>query len=196
MIGLIFGLAKLGSAPPVGNVAEIVAVNTADHVRGPATATATLVEYSDFQCPACGTYYPIVKSALEQVGDQARFVYRHFPLNTIHPHAQMAAQASEAADLQGKFWEMNELLFERQATWSKSTDDKALFAQYAQELGLDVEKFKTDMASSAARERVQRDMTTGNQLRISGTPTFYLNGVLLPTPFSTSDLVNRLKSAS
>lgn len=196
MVGLIFGLAKLGSMPAVGNISEIVAVNEADHVSGPATAQATLVEYSDFQCPACGFYHPIVKGAMAEVGDKVRLVYRHYPLVSIHPHAQMAAQASEAANLQGKFWEMNDLLFERQDSWSKATDDQATFAEYAKELGLDVEKFKTDMTSGAVKDRVQRDINTGNQLRVSGTPTFYLNGEPFLTPFTTKDLVNKINSAA
>lgn len=191
-IGLIIGLAQLSAGPSVDNVRAIVAVNEADHVQGMSTAPVTIVEYSDLQCPACAFYHPIIQETLAKAGDKVRLVYRHFPLTTIHQYAQLAAQAAEAANAQGKFWEMQDLLFDRQTSWSRATDVKATLIDYAEELELDQAKFASDLDSSTIKDRVQRDATTAAQLRLSGTPSFFMNGEVLATPFTATVLLNKI----
>ncbi len=178
----MYALAKpslSGGIPPVSDV---------DHVKGGEHATVTLVEYSDFQCPACKAFLPVVDEVLATYGDQVQFVYRHFPLYTIHPHAEAAAIASEAAAQQGKFWEMHDLLFDRQSDWESLANPQELFVAYAELLALDVEKFRADLSSDATRDRVRSDVNAGNAANISATPTFYLNGTALTFPRNESPL--------
>lgn len=147
------------------------------HVKGNPDAAVTLVEYSDFQCPACAGFQPIVAGMLEEYGDKLRLEFKHFPLPPrMHPHAFIAAMAAEAAGQQGKFFEFHDLLFTNQETWSKVTVPTTFFMQYAGDLGLDLDLFKEHMRASLLRERIQADFAEGEKLGISGTPTFFLNG--------------------
>jgi protein-disulfide isomerase len=142
-----------------------------DHIQGPDDAPVTLVEYGDFQCPHCGRAYPILKSIQKTMGDQLRFVYRHFPISEDHENAIPAAEASEAAAAQGKFWEMHDLLFEHQ----NRLDDKSLLG-YARQLGLDLDRFTQDMREHTYGERVKEDFSSGLRSGANGTPTFFING--------------------
>lgn len=171
-----------GSGKP-GAVAMLTdAVTSADWVKGSPDAKVTLVEYSDLQCPACGAYFPFVKKLATEFGDNVRFVYRHFPLLQIHPYAQLAASAAEAAGLQGKFWEMHDVLFENQAQWSSSKNAQTLFVEYAATIGLDVSKFTADMDSSVVKEKIAADYQSGIRAEVNATPTFFLNGVKVLNP--------------
>lgn len=145
-------------------------------VKGNPEAKVVLVEYSDFQCPACAQFYPYVKEIMEENGDDIRFEYRHFPLINIHPQATPAAKAAEAAGVQGKFWEMHDKLFENQNTWSKSSNPNGYFTQYAEELGLDVALFKQHQDASMIAEAVENSFNDARSQGFSGTPTFLLNG--------------------
>lgn len=147
-----------------------------DWVKGNASATITLVEYSDFQCPACAYYYPFVKKLEEEFGSDIKIVYRQFPLTTIHANALIAAYASEAAGLQGKFWEMHDKLFENQSQWSLDSEPFTVFLKYAIEIGLDTEQFKTDILSQAVADSVKSDVQSGLDVGLNGTPSFFLNG--------------------
>jgi protein-disulfide isomerase len=142
-----------------------------DHIQGPADAPLTLVEYGDYQCPYCGRAYPNVKEVQERLGDRLRFVFRNFPLATMHAHAENAAEAAEAAGAQGRFWEMHDHLFENQ----KRLRDQDLH-RYAEELGLDVDRFDREMAAHSYAERVHEDFMGGVRSGVNGTPTFYVNG--------------------
>lgn len=177
-----------------GTTATVASVTAEDHVKGSATAPVTIIEYSDFQCPACAAYFPIMKSLEQKYGDQIAIVYRNYPLTQIHPNAQLAAQAAEAANLQGKFWEMHDLLFERQSSWSSLSNAKQTFIDYAKELQLDEQKFTDDLNSSDIKNRVAADVASGNSVAISGTPTFFLNGKKLTNP-STEDAFAKLIDA-
>jgi protein-disulfide isomerase len=146
-----------------------------DHIKGNPAASVTLVEYSDFQCPACASFQPIVNELLAQYGSQIKFEYKHFPL-PIHNFAQQAAVAAEAASQQDKFFEFHDMLFEKQQEWSKSATPQVFFAQYAEDLGLDVEKFKTHQNSSVLRDAVRADLAEAREFGLTGTPTFFLNG--------------------
>jgi protein-disulfide isomerase len=146
------------------------------HIEGQGKSGVTLVEYGDFQCPYCGQYYPIVKQVVEQNKEQIRFQFRNFPLVSLHRNAFAAARAAEAAGLQNKYWEMNGALYQSQRIWSESNDPMSFFSQYAQQIGLDVTKFKKDYASSQVNDAINADMAAGNKLKITGTPTFFLDG--------------------
>lgn len=143
-------------------------------VRGAADGTITIVEFSDYQCPFCARAETIVAQALEAYPTQARFVYKHLPLESIHPQAMAAAQASMAAHKQGKFWEMHELLFENQRSLQP---DKLV--EYAGKIGLDVERFKADMESEETKNMVREDMRLAGTIGVRGTPTIFVNGKLL-----------------
>lgn len=146
-----------------------------DHIKGNKDATVTLVEFSDFQCPACAAFQPVLKEVVATYGDKLRFEYKHYPL-PIHPFSQQAAVAAEAAGQQGKFFEYHDALFENQEEWSKSTTPAVFFVKYAEGLGLDVEKFKQHQKASLLRDAVRGDLNEAKELGLTGTPTFYLNG--------------------
>ena len=149
--------------PPVGDQ---------DHALGPATAPVTLVEYGDYECPYCGRMHPVVRELRERLGDRLRFVFRHFPLDSVHPHARRAAEAAEAAAAQGRFWEMHDLLYENR----ENLDDESL-GRYADELGLDVARFEDDLSERRHAPRVREDRFGGERSGVEGTPTFFVNGM-------------------
>ncbi len=180
LVGLLIGLAQLGTKTMTTTSGSLVVeVQPEDQVKGKADAPNTLVEYSDFQCPACAQYQPMIKRFMAEAGDNVRFVYRHYPLITIHPNAKSAAIAAEAAGKQGKFWEMHDALFNTQDTWSSDRNPEFLFEDYAKSLGLDVTAFKADMKSDATKDKVERDMRSGDRSGVQSTPTFYWNGTLI-----------------
>jgi protein-disulfide isomerase len=146
------------------------------HIKGSPEATVQLVEYSDFQCPACAAFQPVINDVLETFGDQMSFEYKHFPLTAIHPVAEPAARAAEAAGQQGKFFEFHDKLFENQETWSRSPNPTAFFMRYAEEVGIDVNQFRRQLRSSILRDEVRADATEARSLELTGTPTFFLNG--------------------
>ena len=157
-------IAKL--APPVSN--------KRDHIQGPDTVPATLVEFGDYECPYCGQAYPIIKEIQKYLGNNLRFVFRNFPLTQIHPHAQHAAEAAEAAGAQNKFWEMHDYLYEHQ----QALDDKNL-EKYAGILGLDMVKFKNDFYKHVYTSRVREDFLSGGRSGETCIPSFFLNGMRL-----------------
>ncbi|PLS82035.1 disulfide bond formation protein DsbA [Candidatus Saccharibacteria bacterium] len=150
----------------------------ADRVYGNKDAKVVLFEYGDFQCPSCGNAYPIVKQVKEKYKDQIAFVYRNYPLTSIHPHALAASTAAEAAGKQGKFWEMHDKLFENQQAWSSVNPEvrTQVFEGYARELGLNIDQFNKDLRSEDVKNKVARDRQIGRDIGVSGTPTFFLQG--------------------
>jgi protein-disulfide isomerase len=149
-----------------------------DHIQGLETAPVTLVEYGDFQCPNCGEAYPIIKSIQKQMGRTLRFVFRHFPITESHPDAAHAAEASEAAAAQGKFWEMHDRLFEHQDDLGR----RALHAD-AEQLGLDLRRFDDEMKAHSYAERVREDFSAGLRSGVNGTPTLFINGERYDLPW-------------
>ena len=147
-----------------------------DWIKGNAEASVTLVEYSDFECPACAQFHPTVRGVVEELGDRIQFVYRHFPISQLHKQALVAALAAEAAGRQGKFWEMHDVLFERQGEWAGAEDAGAKFGRYAQELGLDMARFEADIEDDELRDKIEEHRLSGVRSGVSGTPTFFLNG--------------------
>lgn len=191
--GLYAAIQFVPDAPGAGPAGSVAAVTTEDHVIG--SGPVELIEYSDFQCPACKSYQPMVKRLIAERGDSVTFVYRHFPLATIHRNATVAAEAAEAAALQGKFWEMHDRLFDGQSSWDTDRNPELVFESYARDLGLDVDRFKSDLASSAVKDRVTRDVTSGNTANVQGTPTFFLNGARLDNARSYEDFRSAIDSA-
>ncbi|MFL6502597.1 MAG: DsbA family protein [Nitrososphaera sp.] len=142
-----------------------------DHIRGSINAPITIVEYGDYECPYTGGAYPVVKEIMKQFDERIYFVFRNFPLNYIHPHAQHAAEAAEAAAAQGKFWQMHDYLFEHQ----KALDDAHLF-EYAKKVGLDIDKFKKEMSEHVYAPLINKSLKSGIDSGVEGTPTFFING--------------------
>lgn len=154
-------------------------VEVKSHIKGGENATVTLVEYSDFQCPACGAFQPVLNEVLEKHGDKIKFEYKHYPLVQIHPFAEPAARAAEAAGQQGKFFEFADMLFAKQAEWTKGSNPTGFFTRYASELGLDMDLFAKHQKSSLLGDNVKANMMEARGLGLTGTPSFYLNGVKL-----------------
>lgn len=159
-----------------------VAVSDQDWFEGGKDAKVTIVEYSDFQCPACAAYFPIVKGIHDAYGDQVKIVYRNYPLTEVHPNAQIGAQAAEAAGLQGKFFDYHDMLFLNQKVWSLEEDPTTTLIGYAKTLGLDEAKFTTDLTSDAVKKSVKEDLDSGTKSNIQGTPTFFLNDFQIENP--------------
>lgn len=180
---------------PLPEVAQQpVGVVETDWVKGAEEEKATLIEYSDFQCPACATYYPMVKQLLDEYPEDLRVVYRHFPLPS-HKNAYPAALAAEAAGRQDKFWEMHDILFERQDEWSNLSNPQDKFEEYAAELELDIELFTADYESDETRQKIDADMLSASQLGVNATPTFYLNGRKSSPVRSYQDFSSQIQEA-
>lgn len=144
------------------------------HVRGNPDAMVTLEEFADFQCPPCSTFASFGEELLKEYDSRLRIVFRNFPL-PLHEHARDAALAAEAAGLQGRFWEMHDVLYREQAVWSKAPNARELFESYAGTIGLNLDQFRKDMDSEKARERVDSDHALGDSLGVNVTPTFFIN---------------------
>jgi protein-disulfide isomerase len=155
-----------------------------DHIQGPIHAPIKLVEYGDYQCPYCGEAYPVVKAIQERLGDLLCFAFRNFPLANMHAHAEHAAEAAEAADEQGRFWEMHDLLYEHQ----EALEDEDL-AQYASELGLDARHLISEVQNEAHASRIREDFRGGARNGVNGTPTFFINGVRYEGPVDPESML-------
>ncbi len=154
-----------------------------EHVKGAENPKVTIVEFSDFQCPACAAYYPVMETLLTDFPEDLQLVYKHFPLRAIHFQAENTAKASEAAALQGKFWDMHKTLFDNQSSWSGTTGKDAL-RQYAENIGLDMAKYDADIESDAVNEVVKSASQFAVDNGLNSTPTFYMNGRKIGNPAS------------
>lgn len=199
LVLVVWAMAKL-STPAVQIGTLTVPVRADENIHGPENAVVTIVEYSDFQCPACAAFSPIAKQlfADPDVGARMRLVYRYFPLSNIHANAQLSAYAAQAAAIQGKFWEMHDILFKNQAKWSgqSSADAGNTFREYAKTIGADMERFDADFESSAVKERVQADFDGGKLSGVNSTPSFFINGTLIPHPKSYAELKQSILTAA
>lgn len=207
LLGTIFGtlLLVLGvavffsnSAPQGADTAPVdqaLVLGEDPHIYGPENAPITIVEFSDFQCPACQATAPFIKQVMSQYPNEVRLVYRHFPLSSIHPYAQVAAEASEIAAAEGKFWEYHDLLFERFDDWTKlkSNDEvQTALVGFAGELGIDTTQFKEKIQSGEYRDAVLADVSVANSLTINGTPTLFVNGQRLSAPNQLPEVIEAL----
>jgi protein-disulfide isomerase len=180
------------SGPPITAQSSPATANANQATAAP--GALTLIEFGDYQCPSCGAYYPVVKQLVSDFEGQMNLVFRNYPLGQ-HRNAYAAAQAAEAAGLQGKFWEMHDILYENQPTWAESSTARDIFVQYAQKLGLDINRFKTDAASTAVKSKIDGDIQAGDQLAVGGTPTFFLNGQKIANPPSYEAFSALIKAA-
>jgi len=162
-----------------------------DHIQGPTEAAVTLVEYGDYECPYCGAAYPIIKELQSRMGERLRFVFRNFPIVTSHPHAEQAAETAEAAAIQGRFWQMHDLLYENQ----RRLRDPDLH-DYAERLALDVERFDKELAEHAHAARVREDFMSGVRSGVNGTPTFYINGARHDDSYDVETMLAALDRAA
>lgn len=146
------------------------------HLRGNANAPVTVEEFGDFQCGACGAYYPELKKIEAEYGERLRVIFRELPLVTMHEHALLAAQAAEAAGLQGKFWEMHDKLYETQTEWTSKKDLLPVFVDYAKQIGLNTDQFQKDLNGETVSGRIFQDGKRAHSFGLKGTPSFFVNG--------------------
>lgn len=181
----VFALTKnkdKANQPASSNTSQAQGSN---HKTGAGKKKVTLIEYGDFQCPACKSFYPVVKQIKESYGDDITLQFRHYPLTQIHQNAMAGARAAEAAGNQGKFFEMHDLLYENQTSWSAGTNPVPTLEAYATQLGLDINKFKADMASESTNSIINADIKLGQSDGANSTPTFVINGKKVdPNPTS------------
>jgi protein-disulfide isomerase len=161
-----------------------------DHIRGPEDAAVTLLEYGDFECPYCGQAEQVIRQLLVDTGSDVRYAWRHLPLNDVHPSAQLAAEASEAAAAQGKFWEMHDRLLEHQDALIPAD-----LVRYARELGLDLDRFKQDIRDHDHADRVLADVASADESGVAGTPTFFINGRRHYGVYDVDTLTEAVRSA-
>ncbi len=158
-------------------VASVENGNIGDHVSGKLDSKVTLIEYADYQCPACGSIDPTIKEITNEYKDKIKFIYRNFPITSIHPNAKAAAGAAEAAGLQGKYWEMSSKLYENQSVWSNASGQQRadLFEGYANSLDLDIDKFSSDLSLNEISQKISFDQTLAKESGVDATPTFFIN---------------------
>lgn len=174
---VVYGLVLAsGSGASKDGTVNLAPISAADWTKGDKNAAVTLVEYADFQCPACGTYYPIVNQVVEKYGNRIQYVYREFPLTQIHKNGDLAARAAEATGVQGKYWQMYDELYRNQNTWAEAADAQAIMESYAKAIGLDTDKWKNDIESTEVKNKIATDVASGNTALVDSTPTFFLNG--------------------
>lgn len=184
VVVILFGYYFYATPAQDNNKIEEITISETDHIRGKQDAKLTMVEFGDYQCPACGVYEPIVRQVTEDNKEILKIVYKHFPLTQIHQNALLASKAAEAAGLQGKFWEMHEMLFDKQEEWSKGINARDFILTYATTIGLNTKKFGEDMNSKAIEEKILAESKEGTRLGVQGTPTFFLNGKKIDNPKS------------
>lgn len=180
------------TATPGATAARRTASTYQPHQKGAATATVTIEEFGDLQCPPCKKLHEDLKNVTAIQQGQARFIFSHYPLPKPHPYAVAAAHATEAAALQNRFWEMQDYLYRNQEAWSRGGDVQGIFASYANTLGLDVERFLRDMNSPQVAERVLTDTRRGNAMGVKSTPTVFLNNRELSFEDTTAARLNVL----
>ena len=167
-----------------------VPVSERDHSQGPASAAITLVQFGDYECPYTRQSTRVVQALQQELGDRLRFIYRNFPLIEIHPHALHAALAAEAADAQGKFWQMHDYIFHHQHTLTDAD-----LAQFAEAVGLERQQYARDMAEERGFNRIEEDVEGGECSGVQGTPAFFINGVLYRGSWEHDPLLAALQAA-
>ena len=180
IIGVIVGLVGIfvltNNKESSNNGGNNTVAQASEHVAGKLDSQVTLIEYGDFQCPACKSFFPLVNEIKNTYGDRIKFQFRHFPLVQIHNNAFIGSRAAEAAGKQGKFFEMHDLLYENQDSWSTASNPATILESYATQLGLELDKFKTDMNSASVADTINADVKAAQATGGNSTPTFVLNG--------------------
>jgi protein-disulfide isomerase len=198
---VIYAATNGSSTKPV-TVDEAKAIRSDDHIRWSPDKKVILTEYGDFQCPACGAFHELIQNQIEKpakgepdLTKKITFVFRNYPLTQVHQNAIAGAQAVEAAGLQGKYWEMYDEVYNSQQGWSDSKNVLDNFVGYAKDLKLDIDKFKSDYSSQAVKDRIQKDIDSGDRVTIRATPTFFLNGVKMENYNTFDDFKKQLQDA-
>ncbi len=191
----LFAAYQFTSKPVQTVFPQLNTLKPTDNITWSVDKKNILVEYSDLQCPACKVYHEYLKEIAkdQEITKKITLVYRHFPLDTIHPHARAAAYAAEAAGQQGAFFKMQDVLFSKQDEWSKSSDPTAFFKQYANALKLDMTKYEKAFASKELSQKVQDQFISGTEVAVDATPTFFLNGVKITPPQTAEEFKQLLK---
>ncbi len=171
-----------GSSDQPKKLATLTSLTANDITTGPRNAKITLVEYADFQCPACGLYHPLLKKLLSDFNGRIYFVYRFFPLTSVHKNALVAAEAAYAANKQGKFWEMHDMLYETQKDWAESNNASDTFLAYAKKLNLNIDQFKKDAAADTTQSFIMSQENEGIKIGVNSTPSFFINGKQIENP--------------
>lgn len=197
----LFVVYKFVNAPQtLKEYPQVSKISADDHITWNKNAKNILVEYSDLQCPACQSFHNLIKNEIEsqdsmkKVRDNIAFVYRNFPLDQ-HQYSHVAAYAAEAAGKQGKFFELADMLFQNQQRWENEKDPSIKFVEYAKKLNLDINQFNKDRDSKEIKDKVQRDIQSGNSFEVDATPTFYLNGKKLQLG-NFSEFKDQLRTAA
>jgi len=194
-VGLIVGAAFFFSRPAVVPAVDPkVLVREDSHTQGSPSASVTMVEFGDFECPACSAYHEVVKQITEKYHNEVTLVFRNFPL-PMHKHAIISALAAEAAGAQGKYWQMYNKLYESQKDWSGEADPKAKLIGYAKDMGLNSSQFEKDLSNADLRKRIDQDVADGTVLGVNATPTFYINNVKIENPRSFAEFDSLIKAA-
>ncbi len=194
VIFMIMAVKGRGTENPTGSLS--VPISSNDWIMGSTTSSVQIVEYSDFECPACAYYFNIVDEFMEKEGSTTvAFVYRHFPLSQ-HRNAINASMASEAAGRQGKFWEMYREIFKNQRDWASLQDARGTFSVYAKDIGLDMIRFERDVKDSVLRNKILEHYRSGVSSKITYTPTFFINGQKINNPKSYEELVSIVASST
>jgi protein-disulfide isomerase len=184
--------ADLTNNPSSDSLSQLLLpIQPEDHVEGDPHARYTLVEYGDYECPACGSLFQTIRQLHAQFGDNIRLVFRHYPLSGIHPHAEQAAEAAEAAAAQGRFWEMHDLLFEHQ----NALRPKDLY-KYSEQLGLDSKRFRDELKDRKYEDRVREDFRRGVANGVYGTPGLFVNGIRHNGELDVASILAKLKEVS
>jgi len=198
------GTAASNNASSTFVATTVPAITAADWTEGNPNAKVSLVEYGDFECPACGEYFPLIQQLVQNYSSTVRFVFRNFPLYTIHPFAGISAEAAEAAGLEGgraKYWAMNDLLYTKQSDWSTNSalTPQQVLSQYldgyAQSIGLDINTFNNDINATSVMQKIQTDVNSGNAAQLDHTPTFFVNLTQIPNPTSLAGFESALNAA-
>ena len=185
----------LASGPNITVPDTIDEIQETDHTLGNPDAKIILIEYSDYECPACASYESLVQAVVSEFENHIQFAYRHYPLIKIHPNAQRAIRAAEAASLQGKFWEMHEKIFQSQSEWASKPSPEETFIRYAEELELDSGQFRFDYNSRELKNLADAAFTSATKLGLTYTPTFILNGEIIPNPQSHEQFRTLIRDA-
>ncbi len=195
ILSVVFFMSQSDKADAPGSSSSTAKGTLTSHTQGSSKSGVRLLEYGDFQCPACGEYELAAEEVVAKYGDRIIFQFRNFPLYQIHPNAIASARAAEAADLQGQYWKMHNLIYRNQSDWTPSSDAEKIFDGYATNLGLNLAKFQQDYKSSAVNDRIQADLAEGNKLGVDSTPTFFMDNKKINTPAPTIEAFSKILDA-
>lgn len=197
-IGIIAAASSTNTASALTSSAVAPAIMASDHTEGNSSSSVSLIEYGDFECPACSAYDPVVQQVVAHYGNKIEFAFRNFPLTSIHPDTYEATQAAEAAGLQGQYWQMHDYLYSHQTEWTMlppGTQLKQYLDNAAASLHLNVDQFNADMDSAQVANKIQSDLNSANAMQLDYTPSFFLNQKQIQNPSSYNAFITLIDQA-